>query len=187
MNINVSGAKIIVLILIVVGLVGGYLLMSVSYQDSYVEKVASVEAKQQECVIVHDNTWKVIKQLAQVPERAAGKFAEIYPKLMQGRYGNARGGALMSWVTEQNPDFKPIGDLYSKLSNAIEGNRATLVRKETELLQLKKSHDVFVGKVFTKHFIGQKDKIEVQVIASSRSNKAFETGVDDDTDVFGGN
>lgn len=144
------------------------------------------EAKQEECIVVHDNTWKVIKQVAQVPEAAASKFEKIYPALMQGRYGNARGGALLSFITESNPDFGSIAGLYEKVSNAIEANRATLVKKETELLDVQREYNTMLDGFFYGMFGPGGERLKAKVVASTKSRESFDSGVEDNVDdLFG--
>src|SRR3989344_1108439 len=48
-------------------------------------------AQQRNLENMFDKTWKIISQQAQISEEAREAFKEIYPALMEGRYGNARG------------------------------------------------------------------------------------------------
>jgi len=81
------------------------ILMYVSYSNSEVRLRNEAEAQQEKLEVVFDATWKIIQQKAGVSSQYAKDFKEIYPELMEGRYNNDRGGALMSWITEHNPEF----------------------------------------------------------------------------------
>jgi hypothetical protein len=60
---------------------------------------------------------------------------EIFPKLMEGRYANARGGALISWIQESNPDLSP--EVYTRLMNAVEAQRTKFAFSQQKLIDVK--------------------------------------------------
>lgn len=55
-------------------------------------------AQQNVCKIVFDETWKIVSQKCQVKDSYKDDFAKNFTAIMEGRYKNARGGALMSWI-----------------------------------------------------------------------------------------
>jgi hypothetical protein len=140
-----------------------------------------------------DKMFKVIAQTAEIPEQLMEKskeaFKEIYTPLMEGRYGNARGGALMSWVTESNPQFdlNAIAPLYEKLQIAIEANREQFFLEQKKLIDIQREHSTYIEMYWTKTFLGQLEPVEIQIITSTYTEKAYETGKEDDISIFNKN
>ena len=99
--------KIILITLLVIfgcgvfGVVTSYF----SYNNKEVSLRAQAEAQRGKVEGVHDKMWKIIQQKAQVTDEYKDAFAEIYPNIISGRYQGENDGALMKWVTEQNPNF----------------------------------------------------------------------------------
>lgn len=158
------------------------LLMYMSYNNQEVGTRNRASAQQKNLENVYDRTWKIIQQTAQIPVEAKEAFKEIYIPLMEGRYGNARGGALMSFVKEHNPQFDM--KIYDRLAAAIESQRTDFAREQTKLLDIKREHDDLLGKVPSGWFVGGRSAIEVKIVTSSKTGKAFETGADDDVELF---
>lgn len=180
-----TGAKfgiLAVVLVVLMLLVGG--LMAVSYSNREIRVRKQIETQQEACKLVYDETWKVIAQKAQVAEKYKDAFKEIFPALMEGRYGNARGGALMSFVKEANPSFD--ASLYKDLSAAIEGKRAAFTREQKRLLDLKRVHDTLLETFPSCLFVGSREPVEVQTVTSGKTKQTFETGEENDIDVFGG-
>lgn len=111
----------IILVGLVLGLGIFYFGMSVSYQNQNIELKNKILAQQKSNEANFDKMYKVISQIAQVSEQYRETFKEVYPQLIEGRYGNEKGGSLMKWVTESNPTFDTR--LYDRLATAIESNR----------------------------------------------------------------
>jgi hypothetical protein len=141
-----------------------------------------LENQQKVCKAVYDETWKVIAQKAQVTDSYKEAFREIFPALMEGRYGNEKGGALMKFVNEANPTFDV--SLYKDLSSAIEAKRAVFTREQKTLLDLKREHDDMRMTFPSSLVVGARPEFNVVIITSSRTETAYETGKDDDVNVF---
>jgi hypothetical protein len=157
--------------------------MYVTYNNQEVRLRKKAEAQQKANETSFDTCWKVVSQIAQVADQYKEAFKEIYPKLMEGRYGNARGGALMSWVTESNPQFDT--KLYEKVANAIEEHRLVFKRDQQKLIDIKREHDVLLETIPSSIFVGGRDAIEIQIVTSSKTEKTFTSGKEDDVDLFG--
>lgn len=156
---------------------------SIHYENRYVELTNLGEKKVEQLVANRDKMFKTIKGIASVSDRAADKFESIYVKLMEGKFGNARGGALMSWVHEQNPNADFI-KLYDQLNVAIQANRQEYFRFQSQALdiqnQIKNVVETWPGRVFNK----DKAILEVPIIVSQDTKDVFEKGVDDFVDPF---
>lgn len=169
--------------LIVVAVLGGIVgLMYVSANNSEIGLRNQATAQQKNLEVVFDRTWKVIQQEAQVSDQYKEAFKEIYPALMEGRYGNARGGALLSMITESNPNFDT--KLYDRLASAIESQRTDFAREQKKLLDIKREHDDVRLKFPGSMFVGSRPEIVVVIVTSSKTDEAFKTGKEDDVNLF---
>lgn len=167
----------------IVVVVTGYIVMSLHYQTKEVELRNEIEAQQVAVGLSYDATWKIIAQKAQVSDDYKHTFAEIYPALMEGRYGDERGGALMSWISEHNPEFDTT--LYKSLQDSIEAERKNFEREQKRLVDLKAQHDNLRESPISGHFVGDADEIEIQTVTSSKTEEVMESGREDNIDVFG--
>jgi hypothetical protein len=143
-----------------------------------------IVAKQEVLKSNYDKMWKILSQQAGVSAEYKDSFKEIYPKLMEGRYGNARGGALMSWVHEANPEFSTA--LFEKLSDSIDVQRTEYFNQEQGALDLKREHDNMLTKFPSGFILGilGRQPITLKLVRSERTDSAFETGQDNDVDLF---
>lgn len=150
--------------------------------NTEVQLRASIEAQQKVCLSSFDKTWKIIQQQAQVAERYKTTFKEIYPQLMEGRYGNARGGALMSFIQESNPQFDTR--LFDRLAASIEAQRTAFHRDQQLLIDRKREHDVFLQSFPVSLIVGSRSKVEIQLITSARTEEAYQSGQENDLELF---
>ena len=142
-----------------------------------------VEAKQEVCKSFYSKMFTEIKEIAQVADQYKETFKEVYPALMEGRYGNARGGALMSWVQESNPNFDI--KLYDRLITVIESNREDFQVQQEQLIDLKRNYDSWIEQVPTSWFLPSDiTSIKITTIIVKASQKAFESGEDQEIDIF---
>jgi hypothetical protein len=180
--IAISAVSVFVLLLITLGMYFGYTNKEISLREG-------VEAQQQVCQANYDKMFKVISQVAQVPsefmQKAKEAFKEIYPELMEGRYGNSRGGALMSWITESNPNFDLVvmGRLYEKVQVAVEANREEYFVEQKKLIDIQREHSTFVKRFPARIFVNS-EEIEITVVTSTITEKVYETGKDDNIELF---
>lgn len=145
---------------------------------------ASTEAQQDNCKSHYDQVWKIIAQQAEVAAEYKDQFKDVYAKIMNERYSPG-GGTLAKFIKEANPKFSDA--LLKKVANSIERERKVFHREQTKLRDLKREHDTLlrspISGWFVKNF-GRSDEIEVTILLSSRTNEAFDRGVDDDVKVF---
>lgn len=156
--------------------------MFVNYSNQEIQLASQVKAQQKNNQVVFDTTWKIISQTAQVSENYKDSFANIYPDIMNGRYGNARGGALMSWVTESNPNFDI--SLYQKLIIAIEAQRTNFANEQKKLIDLDREHQVLCTTFPGSLFLGSRADLKINIVTSAKTEEAFKTGQDNDTKLF---
>lgn len=143
------------------------------YSNSEIRLRNQIGAQQQSNEAVFDNTWKIIKQQAGIADQYKDAFKEIYPALMEGRYGNARGGALLSFVKESNPNFDT--SLYQKLANTVEVQRTVFTREQQKLIDLNREHDNMLQQFPSSIFLMSRKQIDIIVVTSSKTEEAFKT------------
>jgi len=160
-----------------------------SVHNGAIEKRNKVEAQQKTCEANFDKMFKSIAQVAEVTEKnmeeSKKAFKEIYPELMEGRYSNERGGALMSWVAESNPQFdlNATSSLYKKLANTIEANRDAYFLEQKKLISFKEEYDTYVSKFPNSIFVNS-DDIEITVITSEKTEQVYTEAQENDIKVF---
>jgi len=157
------------------------LLMYTSYSNSDVRLRNQVVAQQKKNEAVFDNTWKIIKQQAGVATQHKDAFKEIYGDIMHGRYDDG-GGKMMKWVQEHNPEFD--SSLYKKLMTSIEAQRTIFTREQTKLIDLKREHDNLLQMIPSNLFVGSRDPVAIVIVTSSKTEKTFDSGHEDDVDLF---
>lgn len=181
----IGAGLVIALAIIGVLIVGAVIIigMFVSIMNKNAGLVNQFKAQQIVNTTVHDNMWKTLQQKAGISDQAADKFGEVYEKIMDARY-QGKDDVLVNWVQEQNPNFDM--SLYKDLSQAVEAYRNEFKNVQTKLIDIKRENDnlrtMFPSSVVLM-IIGQKE-LEMKLVTSSRTEKAFDTGVDDDVQLF---
>jgi len=146
-----------------------------------------------------------VSEMAGVTNAYADEFQENITALMEGRYSGGQ-GQLMSWIQEQNPTIDP--QLYANIQTAISAGREDFRRSQTALLDRKRRYETsivtFPGNAwagvlgFPSEITGELKPprdldadgiltgLDYPVIKSGKTTKAFETGVDEGVNPFGG-
>jgi hypothetical protein len=165
----------------VVFVVGVAALMYMGYNNSEVSLRNQGAAQQKVSEAVFDNTWKIIAQQANVAEEYRDSFEKIYPELMQGRYENMK-NLLGAFVTESNPNFDTR--LFEKLMVSIEAQRTVFTNEQKKLIDIKREHDNVRTLLPGSLFVGSRPPLEIKLVTSERTDRAFQTGRDNDTKLF---
>jgi hypothetical protein len=142
-----------------------------------------VSAQQSVVKSFQDKVWKTVQQKAQVTDKYAADFAEIYPKLMSGRYSGKN--PMFTFIAESNPTLD--ASIYQSLSNAIESQREDLVSQEMRLVDLDMQHDIPFDRFPDGIILSMygRSKTDIILITSTKTNETFENGgVENDLDVF---
>lgn len=100
---------------------------------------------------------------------------------MSARYDKGD-GTLMKWIKESNPQFET--SLYMKLANTIESKRGEFKNAQTELLDIVRDYNTYISVFPNNLILSGKQEIEPKLILSTKTNRAIETGVDDDVKLF---
>ena len=158
-------------------LILGLAYVSISNQEIKLRN--KIEAQEQNIESFYDKMWKILQEKAGVSNQYKEAFKEIYPSLMEGRYGNARGGALMSWVTEHNPEFKT--DLYIELTRSIEAERTGFFIEQKKMIDMVNQHRIMQNTLPSKLVVGNREPITYVVISSDSTKEIMNSRVDNNT------
>jgi len=146
----------------------------------------AITAKQKDNASEYDNMWKKISQVAQVTDAQKRALLEIFVQHAKARAGEGRDdGAIFKWIKESVPNVDT--STFNNLQNIITSSRDRFTMRQKELLDFKREHDnlidIFPSGTILAMFGRQ--KIEVTIVTSTRTDNAFSTGKDDDAKVFG--
>ena len=179
-----------VLILLAVGAVAvifGLILLiwGVSTSNKEVRLRNQIMAKQKDNSSEYDNMWKKISQVAQVTDAQKEALKEIFVGYAKARSGDGSGKAFVNAVHEAIPNVDT--STFNNLMNIIVASRDAFTMRQKEILDLKREHDnmldTFPSGFLLSSLFGR-EKIDVTIVTSIRTEEAFRSGKDDDTDVF---
>ena len=140
----------------------------------------TITQKQRDNMNEFDNMWKVISQNTQV----AKADRDSLMKLFNG-YASARktGGdnQLMTWIHESVPNVDST--TFKTLMNTITASRNSWTMRQKEILQLKVQHDNLLMKWPGSWILSGRSPIEVTIVTSDKTEEAFESGSDNDTNL----
>jgi hypothetical protein len=95
-----------------------------------------------------------------------------------------KGGSLANWIHESVPNVDT--STFNNLQNIISAKRDGFTMRQKELLDMSREHTTLLRE-FPSNIIlsilGRKE-IPVTIVTSSRTESAFSTGQDNDTQVF---
>ncbi len=157
-------------------------IIGVSASNKEIRLRSQISAQKEVCEAFYDKLWKVVAQKAQVADQYKDAFKEIYPQLIEGRYGNEKGGTLMKWITESNPTFDV--SLYKDLMVSIEAERAGFFMEQKRLVDLNNEHRIIRKTFPSSIFIGGRSDIQITIVSSATTKKVMETGEENDIDIF---
>lgn len=168
------GTAVLAVIIVVV--------MYVSYSNAEVRLRNAIKAKQTDNKNEMDAMWKTIAQTAEVSDKDRASLMEIFNGYAQARNGNDNGAAVVKWIKEAIPtvDNKTL----LNLQNIIVAQRDGFKFRQKELLDLNREHDNIIDTLPSSLFVGGRGKIDVVIVTSTRTENAFQSGKDDDTQLF---
>ena len=124
---------------------------------------------------------KKIAQVAQIPDAKFDALKELFQAHAESR--TTGGGGLMKWVQESVPDVGQAGDVYDKVLNVITASRDAWTMRQKEILNMQAQHDGYFEvypRAWVLAFCGREKLPRVQIVTSTATAEAFESGVDDD-------
>ena len=153
----------------------------------------------------YDAFWKTVKEVAQVPDKYKEDFKQLLVAETSAKFGPEGSKATMQWFQERNINFD--ASLYRRVQDVIESGRQDFKRSQDELLdKQRKVADVtqsYWGGVMARHYDfprellgasappkdldgdGRLTVLDYPIVTSARTQKAFQTGQDEEVSVFG--
>lgn len=179
-------AIIIAIAIVVVGgisalMIGGYV---IGVRNDAVELETAFSAQVYANKSTHDKMWKILQQKAGISAQYAEDFGKNFAAIMSNRYGNpdTRTNSMMLWIQEKNPEFSI--DLYKDLSRSVEALRTEFDMVQKKMIDIKRVHDNLRLKFPSSLAMFGKNELQLKLVTSGRTEKAFETGQDNDVDLF---
>ena len=181
MSSRTVGAIItVVVILLVVGMIAAW---GVGVSNTEIELRVQSVAQEENNKNIYQKVWTVIKQKAQVTDKYATDFKDIYGNLMEKRYeGDQKSNPTFKWIKEQNPQFS--SEMYKDLADSIAGLRAEFARVQTRLIDIKREHDVLRQRFPSKIIVGSRPELEITIVTSAKTKEVFKIGEENNVDVF---
>lgn len=142
-----------------------------------------ITAKQRDNQSEHDNMWKKIQQVAQCTDEQMKRMQEIYTSHAAARTGEG-GKPSWSWVKESIPNIDT--KTFTNLQNIVTSSRDAWTQRQKELLDFKREHDDLLSVFPTAQICALlgREKIDVTIVTSTRTEESFKTGKDDSTNLF---
>lgn len=156
-----------------------------SMLNTEASKRVTKEAKQLDNTSEFDNLKKKINQSVQIPDAAYDKLQSIFNSYAEARTSNGSDdGSLMKWVQESIPNVDTT--LYQNLMNLIVSSRDSWTMRQKELVDFDREHRLLFERQPNGFFLGLfgRKYTPIKVITSTNTEKAFESGNDDDTILF---
>lgn len=170
--------------LVVLFIIGGLFSYVVGINNREVRLRNTITAKQLDNTSEYDNMWKKISQVAQVTDAQKEALKEIFVGYAEARTQDAGANQIMTWVKESVPNVDT--STFNQLMNVITGSRDSFTFRQKELVDLKREHDIMLD-TFPQSVVLSilgRQKIDIVIVTSTRTENAFKTGSDDDVQVF---
>ena len=127
----------------------------------------------------YDNMWKKFKELTQVTEIQAEQMKDVYKDLITGRYNDTK--LLFKAVQENNPNLNT--EVYAQLQREISAGRNTFDNNQKQIADIIREYNTYIKKKIIMSVItGRQPKdINKYIVTSEKTEKAFESGQDNET------
>jgi hypothetical protein len=177
--------KSVVVGLLIVGVivlvVGGSMIGTLN-AERQVKNAVVAQAGRNE--LMYDTMWKTIKGKAQISDKYAAQFKDVFSAIMSDNKSR-EGGALAKFVTESNPEFD--SSLLKDLSQTVEALRREFMNEQGKSLRLKNEWDNYysnIGSGMVLSMAGREQDVEILIVTSAKTKHVFESGEDNDVNVF---
>jgi hypothetical protein len=180
-------SKNFIIVLVVVGCVvlGGSVFAGIYFStvNREAQLVNQGEAQQKVCMTTFDKVWKTIEQKVQILDAYRDDFKSIIFGEMSQRYqGEVKGAPMFKWLTEHNINVST--ELYKEIMDCVEANRAEFNTAQKRLVDIKLQHDNMLVTAPWNMFLAGKKPLEIKLVTSSKTEKTFESGKEDDIQLI---
>jgi hypothetical protein len=180
MNKTLIGCGVLFGIGVILSLILGGYFVSVMNRETGLRN--QITAKQKDNTSEYDNLWKKLSQSAQVTDAQREALRDIIVGYADAR--NSGSGSLATSVREAVPNVD--SSTFNNLLNIVTSSRDAWTMRQKELIDMKREHDNIIDMVPSNIVcaILGRDKIEIKIVTSTRTEESFKTGKDDDVDLF---
>lgn len=177
-----SKGIIVLIIVALIGIVCSSSVISFFNQETKLRNL--IVNKQTDNKNEMDAMWKIISQVAQVTEKDRESLMQIFNGYAESRTGNGDSKAVMNWITEAIPNVD--NGTMINLQNTIVSQRDGFKFRQKELIGFKTEHDNLIGTFPNNIYAGifNRNKIDIVIVTSTRTEESFKTGKDDNIDLF---
>lgn len=165
-------------LLLIVGISVAMMFFSISNKEVVLRN--SAIAQETENKTVFDKMSKTILQQAQINEKYSDDFKQVVLQNTENRYKDK--DPAMLWITEQNPVLPQ--ETYIKIMNSIESLRAEFQQRQAKLISIKQEHDNLLTMFPSSLFLSGRQKLDIKIVTSSKTEAAFSTGEENDINIY---
>lgn len=175
---------------IVVAIIGAtialwYVFCGISVRNAEASLRAQFEAVQKANTVDHDAMWKIIAQTAEVPQQYSKDFKDAYTSILSAGGPSSQSAVKNLFAVAAGMKVPQLdSSIYRKVQDVVESERTKFANAQKQLLDVKREHDKLRTTWPGSMFVGSATPLEVKLVTSSRTDKAFETGKDDSVGLF---
>lgn len=164
-----------------------YVLAGIGYRNREASLRATFNNTMTANRVDYDAAWKIIAQTSQVPTKYSEDFQRAYTAIVAAG-GNTDQNAVKNLFAVATGMRPPQLDssLYRKVQDEVDAQRTKFANAQKDALAIKNEHDTLRTTWPGTWFVGSAKPLEMQTVTSTRTDRAFETGKDDQVDLFGG-
>lgn len=154
----------------------------VSVYNTNVDLSTKIEAKQKANEANFDAMWKKIAQVSQVSDKYKDGLKEVLIAYT-GERKTESDQLLMNWIKEAVPQFD--SSIYKQINNIVVGSRDDFYKNQAILIDMSREQQNFIKKFPNNIFctVLNIKPIEIKVVTSGKTDKAFESGKEDDINL----
>lgn len=154
----------------------------ISVYNTHIDLKTKIEAQQKSNEANFDTMWKKISQVSQVSDKYKAGLTEVLNAYTSGRKTDSD-QLLMNWIKEAVPTFD--SSIYKQINNIVVSSRDDFFNNQKILIDLSRQHNQFIQKFPNNLFCGilNIQPIEIKVITSTKTEKTFESGKEDDIKI----
>lgn len=167
--------------LLVAIVIGGIAIFGkgVSVYNTNVDLSTKIEAKQKANEANFDAMWKKIAQVSQVSDKYKDGLKEVLIAYT-GERKTESDQLLMNWIKEAVPQFD--SSIYKQINNIVVGSRDDFYKNQAILIDMSREQQNFIKRFPNNIYCAVLNikPIEIKVVTSGKTEKAFESGKEDD-------
>lgn len=183
----------------------GIFFAMVGWHNDAVAAENGVKAQWKSNQNTYDAFWKKVQEVAQVPSQYKEDFKELLVQETTAKYGAEGSKATVQWFKDRA--ILLDSSLYHKVQDVIEVGREDFKRSQNMLLDRQRVYtntlEGWWGDILARHYgfprevrgdvappkdadgDGRLTVLDYPIVTSARTQKAFQTGQDDEISVFG--